>query len=169
MDNLLNQIEELPADQTKIKERLIHVVASGKSKQYLGKLYNTDEIEKLDDKELAKLYARYEALLGGQITQTLKQHAIYAYTRAVEILCPAVSNGRFAICNTDQMCESLNDAPFVDLFLSSSICRLYHEYGHYLAPMEAALLTSSYVHPVKQQNSATTDCQQNTASSTTNC
>ena len=156
IDSLLNQVEddplrrEMPQDN-KIKERLIHVVASGKSKQYLGKLYSTDDIEKLDEKELAKLYARYEAILGGHITQTLKQHMIYAYARAVQVLCPTVSQGRFAVYNTGNMCQSLNDGPFIDLALSSLTCRLYHEYGHFLAPLEAVLLTSNFVQPTNQQ------------------
>ena len=51
--------------QDKTKERLIQVIASGKSKFYLGKQCTTDEIETLNDKELAKLYGRYEAVLGG--------------------------------------------------------------------------------------------------------
>ena len=181
IDNLLEGISEqqmseqqVPQDN-KMKERLIHVVASGKSKQYLGRLYNTDEIEKLDEKELSKLYARYEAVLGGYITQTLKQHMIFAYTRAVEVLCPTVSQGRFAVQNKDQMFQSLNDGPFIDLALTSLTCKLYHEYGHFLAPLEAALLTSNYVQPAmqqtlqqanyqQQQQQQQASCQQNLAS-----
>ena len=151
IDNLLNQAEEHVPQDNKMKERLIQVVASGKSKQYLGKLYSTDEIEKLDEKEIAKLYARYEAVLGGQITATLKQHIIFAYTRAVEVICPAVSQGRFALCNTNKMCENLNNGPFIDLALTSLTCRMYHDYGHLLAPLEAVLLTSNFVQPVNQQ------------------
>ena len=150
IDSLLNQDVSVPQDN-KTKERLIQVVASGRSKQYLGRLYSTEEIEKLDDKELAKLYARYEAVLGGQITLQLKQHMIYAYTRGVEFLCPTVSQGRLAVYNTDAMCKSLNDGPFTDLALTSLTCKLYHEYGHFLAPLEAALLTSNYVHPANSQ------------------
>ncbi len=154
IDILLDQVEaeqELPKDN-KTKERLIHVVASGKSKQYFGKLYSTEDIEKLDERELAKLYARYEAVLGGRITQTLKQHMIYAYTRAVEVLCPTVSQGRFTVYNSSEMCQSLNDGPFIDLALTSLTCQLYHEYGHLLAPLEAILLTSNFVQPTKPEN-----------------
>lgn len=159
MDELIDQIyseadQSIPCSTTednKVKERLIHVVASGKSKQYLGRLYSTDEIEKLDDKELSKLYARYEAVLGGQITQTLKQHMIYAYTRAFEFLCPTVSQGRLAVYDTDEMCKHLNDGPFIDLALTSLTCKMYHEYGHFLAPIEAILLSSNFVRPVEQQ------------------
>ena len=104
-----------------------------------------------DEKELAKLYARYEAVLGGHITQTLKNHMIYAYARAVAVLCPTVSQGRFAVSNTNDMFQSLKDGPFIDLALTSLTCQMYHQYGHLLAPLEAVLLTSNFVHPTNQQ------------------
>ena len=61
-------------DSTKMKEKLIQVVAGGKSRRYLGKLLTMKEIEQLDDEALKKLYARYEAALGGLITNKLKKH-----------------------------------------------------------------------------------------------
>ena len=54
---------------TKMKEKLIQVVAGGKSRRYLGKTFSTKEIEQLDEEALRKLYARYEAALGGLITK----------------------------------------------------------------------------------------------------
>ena len=154
IDNLINQIdspEVVLTQDNKMKERLIHVVASGKSKEYLGRLYNTEEIDKLDEKEMTKLYSRYEAVLGGQITKILKQHMILAYTRGIELACPAVSQGRLAVCNSDKMFESLNNGPFIDLALTSLTCKMYHTYGHFLAPLEAILLTSNFVRPVNLQ------------------
>ena len=59
-----------PADN-KMKEKLIQVVACGKCKRYLGKIMTTKEIEQLDDDQSQKLYARYEAVLGGLITQVV--------------------------------------------------------------------------------------------------
>ena len=58
-------------DGTKMKEKLIQVVAGGKSRRYLGKTFSTNEIEQLDEEALRKLYARYEAALGGLITRQL--------------------------------------------------------------------------------------------------
>ena len=151
IDELIAQPEALPTQENKMKERLVHVVASGRSKHYFGKPYSTNEIEGLDQKELAKLYARYEAVLGGLITKTLKIHMCYAYTRAIEFLCPTVSKGRFELHNINELNESLGKGPFIDLALTSLTCKLYHEYGHFLAPIEAMLLTSNYVQPTNQQ------------------
>jgi hypothetical protein len=124
IDKLIDQAEKMSAtpqakemsampQDNKMKERLIQAVASGKSKEYLGKVYCTDEIEKLDDKELTKLYARYEAVLGGIITQTLKNHICFAYIRAVEFLCPTVSQGRFVLTNSNELNQNLNKAPLL--------------------------------------------------------
>ena len=60
-------------DITNMKEKLIQVVAGGKSRRYLGKLMTMKEIEQLDDEALKKFYARYEATLGGLITNKLKK------------------------------------------------------------------------------------------------
>jgi hypothetical protein len=125
-----------------MKERLIGVVAGGNSKEYLGKSISSSEIENLDDKEITKLYARYEAYLGGQITRTLKKHMICAYTKGVELICPSVNMKLFEM---NKMNDELNDGPFIDIALTSLTCKLYHQYGHLLAPIEAALITSNHL------------------------
>ena len=53
---------------------------------------------------------------------------------------------------------SLSEGPFIDLALSSLTCKLYHEYGHLLAPIEAAVITSSHLSvdkPPQQQDEKT--------------
>ena len=147
-DTLMNDLQKNP-QKDKTKERLIQVIASGKSKFYLGKQHTTDEIETLDDKELLKLYGRYEAVLGGLITDTLKTHMCSAYTKVVEFLCPTLSKGRLKLQNTSELTENLNKGPFIDLALTSLTCKLYHEYGYFLAPIEALLLTSNYIESVE--------------------
>ena len=130
------------ADTSKEKEKLILVVASGKSKQFLGKLMTTADIETLSDEEVQKLYARYEAVLGGLITKQLKYHMCYAYSRVIQLICPTLN---CKIEDIGGLTTSLGDGPFIDLALSSYTCKLYHEYGHLLAPIEAAIITSGYL------------------------
>ena len=129
-------------DNTKLKEKLIQVVASGKSKQFLGKALTTKEIEELDDNQIQKFYARYEAVLGGMITKQLKHHICHAYSRFVSFICPTLN---FKIEDIAGLTTSLNDGPFIDLALSSLTCKLYHEYDYLLAPIEAAIITSGYL------------------------
>ena len=142
-----------PADtfSTKEKEKLILVVASGKSKQFLGKLMTTTDIETLSDEDVQKLYARYEAVLGGLITKQLKHHMCYAYSRVIQFICPTLS---CKIEDITGLTTSLGDGPFIDLALSSFTCKLYHDYGHLLAPIEAAIITSGFLSKASLQSEA---------------
>ncbi len=77
---------------------------------------------------------------------------IYAYISAVAVYCPTVSQGRFAVSNTNDMFQSWKDGPFIDLALTSlTVCQMYHQYGHLLTPLEAVSLTSNFVQPTNQQ------------------
>ena len=107
-----------PADN-KMKEKTVQVVASGKSKRYLGKVMTTKEIQELNDEEIQKLYARYEALLGGLITNKLKLHMCYAYSRAVSFICPTLN---FKVADIAGLTTSLSEGPFIDLALCSLTC-----------------------------------------------
>ena len=137
-----NITADISADTSKEKEKLILVVASGKSKQFLGKLMTTADIETLSDEDVQKLYARYEATLGGLITKQLKYHMCYAYSRVIQSICPTLN---CKIEDIGGLTTSLGDGPFIDLALSSYTCKLYHDYGHLLAPIEAAIITSGYL------------------------
>ena len=137
-----NITADISADTSKEKEKLILVVASGKSKQFLGKLMTTADIETLSDEDVQKLYARYEATLGGLITRQLKKHMCYAYSRVIQSICPTLN---CKIEDIGGLTTSLGDGPFIDLALSSYTCKLYHDYGHLLAPIEAAIITSGYL------------------------
>ena len=108
-----------------MKEKLIQVVAGGKSRRYLGKLLTMKEIEQLDEEALKKLYARYEATLGGLITRQLKKHMCFAYSRAVSFICPTLN---FKVEDIPGLTTSLSEGLFIDLALSSLTCKLYHEY-----------------------------------------
>ena len=102
----------------------------------------TKEIEQLDEEEIKKLYARYEVVLGGLITRQLKHHMCFAYSRAVSFICPTLN---CEIKDIPGLTTSLSEGHFIDLALSSLTCKLYHEYGHLLAPIEAAIITSSHL------------------------
>ena len=102
----------------------------------------TADIETLSDEDVQKLYARYEATLGGLITKQLKYHMCYAYSRVIQSICPTLN---CKIEDIGGLTTSLGDGPFIDLALSSYTCKLYHDYGHLLAPIEAAIITSGYL------------------------
>ena len=127
--------------QSDLRERLIEIAVAGKSREYLGKIITSDEIERLDQKELQKLHARYETYMGGLVTRSLKKHAVTAYTKIVELFLP----GNLVIANRDALEDSLNEGPFIDIALSKWTCWLHHRWGYMLGPLELALLTSTHV------------------------
>ena len=127
------------------KERLIAVAASGNAKLYLGKNITTTEIESLEDKEVLKLYSRYETYIGNVMTKSLKSTICGAYTAIMSSLVPSVSKGKYMLIEGERLSESLIENPVINLALSTYTCKLYHDYGHYLAPLTAGLLTSGHV------------------------
>ena len=115
-----------------------------RERKYLGKSITSDEIGSLDQKELRKLYARYEAHMGGVVTNTMKKHFVTAYTNQVGLFLPK----NLAIFDREGLEESLNGGQFIELGLSKWTCGLYHRFGHLLAPVEAVLLTSNHLKKV---------------------
>ena len=76
-----NEVNEVEVNEGKVlpktecgimRERLIGIAVPGKSKEYLGKLITSEEIERLDHEAISKLYARYETRMGGLVTKSLK-------------------------------------------------------------------------------------------------
>ena len=114
-----------------LRERLIGVAVVGKSKEYLGKSITSFEIESLDQKELRKHYARYEAHMGGVATNAMKKHIVKTYINLVELFLPK----NLALVDREGLEESLNRGPFIELGLSKLKCSLYHRFGHLLAPV----------------------------------
>ena len=117
----------------KHRERLAAIAAGGQAGQYglvvRGKTFTADQIDTLDNTEIEKMYARYEARLGAAMTKTLLQ--IYAGTVAMFL----------PIENLPGLIADFEGDPFVGHVLSSATCELYHRYGMFLAPLTAALTT----------------------------
>ena len=143
IDQIIDEAPEVAKESTdeteKLRERLITVAEAGKSREYLGKSITSDEIESLDQKELRKLYARYEAHIGGVVTSTMKKHFVTTYVNLVQLFLPK----NLVIADREALEASLNKGPFIDLALSKWTCKLYHRFGDLLAPAETALLTSN--------------------------
>ena len=59
----------LPEWPEKKRERLVALAAGGHAQQYLGKQLSSEQIDKMADSDIEKLYARYEVYLGSSITK----------------------------------------------------------------------------------------------------
>ena len=55
---------ESPQSDTK-RQKLLECVLTGNSKLYLGKVYTEDQLAKLNEEEVEKLFTNYEAKLSG--------------------------------------------------------------------------------------------------------
>ena len=113
--------------------------------------------ESLEGKELMRLYSRYEAYIGSVMTKSLKSAICGAYTTIVGALVPSLSKGKYMLVESEKLSESLIENPVINLALSTYTCNLYHNYGHYLAPLTAGLLTSGHLKKVQLSSPCQTE------------
>ena len=99
---------------------------------------SVEEIDKIDDDEVRKLYTRYEARLGVCMTKTLGKAVLQLYTTVATMFLPIPPENR------QPLMEDLESDPFVGHALTSTACELYYRYGKLLAPITAALTTAKY-------------------------
>ena len=61
---------ETPQSDTK-RQKLLECFLTGNSKLYLGKVYTEEQLKKLSEEEVEKLFNNYEAKLSGQMVKSL--------------------------------------------------------------------------------------------------
>ena len=74
----------------------------------------------------------------------MKKHIVKTYINLVELFLPK----NLALVDREDLEESLNRGPFIELGLSKLTCSLYHRFGHLLYPVESVLLTSNNIKKV---------------------
>ena len=70
---------DAPQSDTK-RQKLLECILTGNSKLYLGKVYIEEQINKLSDEEVDKLFSSYEAKLSGQMVKSLGKSIINMYS-----------------------------------------------------------------------------------------
>ena len=73
---------ETPKSDTK-RQKFLECVLTGNSKLYLGKAHTEDQIKKLSDEEVEKLFNNYKAKLSGQMVKSLGCSFINMYSMGV--------------------------------------------------------------------------------------
>ena len=96
---------ESPQSDTK-KQKLLECVLTGNSKLYLGKVYTEEQLKKLSEEEVKKLFNKYEAKLSGQMVTSLGCSIINMYSMGA---CAALG-----ISNQDALNEDLENDPFLN-------------------------------------------------------
>ena len=118
------------------RQKLLECVLTGNSKLYLGKVYTEDQIKKLSDEEVDKLFSNYKAKLSGQMVKSLGKSIINMYSMGA---CAALG-----ISNQDALSEDLVSDPFRNSALQRFTCELYYIFGSFLAPLSIRLITSRH-------------------------
>ena len=117
-------------------QKLLECVLTGNSKLYLGKVYTEEQLTKLSEEEVEKLFNNYEAKLWGQMVKSLIMGA-----------CSALG-----ITNQDALSEDLENDPFLNSALERFTCELYYRFGSFLAPLNIGIITSRHYLSERNKN-----------------
>ena len=118
------------------RQKLLECVLTGNSKLYLGKVYTEDQLKKLSEEEVDKLFNNYEAKLSGQMVKSLGKSIINMYSIGA---CAVVG-----ITNQDALREDLENDPFLNSALQRFTCDLYNRFGSFLAFLSIGIITSRH-------------------------
>ena len=140
---LLKMAEELignlgygaPQSDTK-HQKLLECVLTRNSKLYLGKAYTEEQLAKLSEEEVEKLFNNYEAKLSGQMVKLLGKSIINMYSMGA---CAVLG-----ISNQDALSEDLENDPFLNSALQRFTCELYYRFVSFLAPLSVGIITSRH-------------------------
>ena len=134
-DLISNLGYETPQSDTK-HQKLLECVLTGNSKLYLGKVYTEDQLAKLSEEEVEKLFNNYEAKLSGQMVKSLGRSAINMYSMGA---CSVLG-----ITNQEALSEDLENDPLLNSALQRFTCELYYRFGPFLAPLSVGIITSRH-------------------------
>ena len=103
---------------------------------YLGKVYTEDQLTKLSEEEVEKLFNNYEAKLSGQMVLSLGCSIINMYLMGA---CAALG-----ISDQDALSEDLESDPFLNSAFQRATFDLYYRFGSFLAPLSVGIITSRH-------------------------
>ena len=124
-----------PQSDTK-RQKLLKCILTRNSKLYLGKVYTEDQLAKLSEEELEKLFNNYKAKLLGQMVKSLGKSIINMYSMGA---CSALG-----ITNQEALSEDLENDPFLNYALQRFTCELYYRFGSSLAPLSVGIIMSRH-------------------------
>ena len=117
-------------------QKLLECIFTGNSKLYLGKVYTEEQLAKLNEEKVEKLFNNYEAKLSGQMVKSLGKSIINMYSIGA---CSALG-----ITHQDALSEDLENDPFLNSALQRFTWELYHRFGSFLALLSIGIITSRH-------------------------
>ena len=124
-----------PQSNTKC-QKLLKCILTGNSKLYLGKAYTEEQLAKLKEEEMEKLFNNYEAKLSGQMVKSLGKSIINMYSTGA---CSALG-----ITNQEALSEDFENDPFLNSALQRFTCELYYRFGSFLASLSVGIIMSRH-------------------------
>ena len=134
-EEIFSGYDESPQLDSK-HQKLLECILIRNSKLYLGKVYTEDQLKKLNEEEVDKLFNNYEAKLSGQMVKSLGKSIINMYSMGA---CAALG-----ISNHDALSEDLENDPFLNSALQGFSCELCYRFGSFLAPLSVGIITSRH-------------------------
>ena len=131
------------------RQKLLECILTRNSKLYLGKVYTEEQLAKLNEEEVEKLFNNYEAKLSGQMVKSLGCSVINMYSMGA---CSVLG-----ITNQDVSSEDLENDPFLNSALQRFICELYYRFGSFLAPLSIGIITSRHYLSERNKNGEQTN------------
>ena len=117
-------------------QKLLECILTGNSKLYLGKAYTEEQLAKLSEEEVEKLFNNYEAKLSGQMVHSLECSIINMYSMGA---CAVLR-----ITNQEALSEGLENDPFLNSALQRFTCELYYRFSSFLAPLSIGIIASRH-------------------------
>ena len=100
------------------------------------KVYTEDQINKLSEEEVDKLFNKYDVKLSGQMVKSLGCSIINMYSMGA---CAVLG-----ISNQDALSEDLESDPFLNSTLQRFTFELYYRFSSFLVPLNIGLITSRH-------------------------
>ena len=117
-------------------QKLLECILTGHSKLYLDKVYTEEQLAKLNQEEVKKLFNNYEAKLSGQMVKSLGKSIINMYSMGA---CSVLG-----IRNQEALSKDLENDPFLNSALQRFTCELYYRFSSFLAPLSVGIITSRH-------------------------
>ena len=123
-------------------QKLLECVLTGNSKLY--KVYTEEQLAKLNEEEVEKLFNNYEDKLSGQMVKSLGHSIIDMYSMGA---CSVLG-----IRNQDALSEDLENDPFLNSALQRFTCELYYRFGPFLAALSVGIIMSRHYLSERNKN-----------------
>ena len=149
--SLLKMAEEIfgsyDAQSDTMCQKHLECVLTGNIKLYLGKVYTEEQLAKLSEEEVEKLFNNYEAKLLDQMVKSLGRSVINMYSMGV---CASLG-----ISNQDALSEDFENDPFLNSALQRATCKLYYRFSSFLDPLSNGIIMSRHYLSECNRNGAT--------------